>query len=166
MALFRRKAKNTVIPEVDQYYEGERRDRAGLAWLLALVSVAVVALVLIGAFLAGRWAYRQITDNDQDDTVSVVEEGENLPSFDGTDDTDDTDGTVTPGTDEDEDEDEGRVDAPARTETPSTPQTPVTGGNEALPQTGPAETVAVFAVVSTAAGAAHYAVTRRRAANY
>ena len=153
MAIFGRK-QNSVLPEVDQYYEGERKDRAGLAWLLALVSVAVVALVLIGAFLGGRWIYRQATGNDDKGTVAVVNEGD-LPSFDGS--TEDQPAT-TPAPAE-----EGRVDAPAQTTTPSTPAsaTPTTPASD-LPNTGSADTLAIFAVVSLLAGILHNAVTRRQ----
>lgn len=158
MALFRRNKTTSVLPEVDQYYTGERRDRAGIAWLLALVSVALVALVLVGAFLAGRWAYREITDNGRDE-VAVVETDEQLPSFDGGEDEDAADDN---DTDTEDTETEGTVDAPARTDTPSTPpSTPVTGAEE-LPYTGPGSLAASFVAVSAAAAGAHNLVSRRK----
>ncbi len=166
MALFNRNKKDSVLPEVDQYYEGERRDRAGLAWLLALVSVALVALILVGVFLAGRWAWRQVADNNDGEEVGVTDTAD-MPSFDGGN-----------------SEQTGENEQP-KTETPSSPNTgneqgstntpatgdnapattPATGDNAPasdLPSTGPAETVAVFTIVSTLAGTVHYAVTRRR----
>ncbi len=168
MALFRRKKTDSVLPEVDKYYEGERRDRAGLAWLLALISVVIVALIIIGVFLAGRWVYRQATkDNANDVAISDVD----VPSFDGA-----TDGQN--GDDKNEEEKRaeeerkteearraeeeaarGRVDAPVRTDTPSVP---ATGDNAPLPNTGPANLVGVFAGVTTLAGGIHYVVERRR----
>lgn len=158
MALFRRKTTDSVLPEVDKYYEGERRDRAGLAWLLALVSVAVVALVLIGTFLAGRWAYRQITAND--DQVAVTETTEEVPSFDGGQE-------AAPAENEDEEssagdeQTDGTVNAPAQTNTPSTP---VASSDAPLPSTGPADTAVIFLTVSAVAGGVHYLVSRKRAA--
>lgn len=166
MALFGRKKQDTVLPEVDQYYEGERRDRAGLAWLLALVSVAIVALVIIGAFLGGRWLYRQVADKDSGSEVATTDTTDNVPSFDGAgeDVSDNNDTEETPASDDDQEE--GRVDAPARTDTPNQPiaRTPSTGGSEAsdLPSTGPGDVVAIFMVVSATAGATHYAVTRKK----
>lgn len=164
MALFGRKKQDAVLPEVDKYYEGERRDRAGLAWLLALVSVAIVALVLVGAFLAGRWVYRQIASDDAAE-VAVTDTADNVPSFDGAgeDTSGDNDTEETPA--DDDEQEEGRVDAPARTDTPSQPaaRTPSTGGSEVdLPSTGPGDVFAIFTVVSATAGATHYAISRQR----
>lgn len=62
---------NKVLPEVEKYYEAEKRERAGLAWLLAVASVAIVAAVLIGAFFGGRWLYRKYTGKTDNTTVSV-----------------------------------------------------------------------------------------------
>lgn len=74
MALFTRNKKNTVVlPELEKYYEAERRERSGLAWILAAVSVAGVVLILIGAFFGGRWIYRQ-NKNDKPAPVAVVQE--------------------------------------------------------------------------------------------
>lgn len=188
MALFVRKPKDSVLPEVDQYYEGERRDRAGLAWLLALVSVAVVALVIIGVFLAGRWAYRQIANNDDNGSEVTISDnsGENDLTFDGGAGTDE--GTNEDGSNASDSQNEGSTEGdqqannqtgseiPAASEgeesTSSADENeeattvPTTGGDESteeLPSTGPASMGAAFALVSTAAGAAHYVVTRKRA---
>lgn len=174
MALFKRTKKDSVLPEVDKYYEGERRDRAGLAWLLALVSVIIVAVIIISVFLAGRWLYRQIT---KDDNAGVAVTEIEAPSFDGgtTDESDDAaddqrraeeaaKAEAEKKAEEErrakEEAERGRVDAPARTETPSVP---VTGDSGApLPSTGPANLVGVFAGVTTLAGGIHYVVERRR----
>lgn len=73
MAWFNRKKKSTIVlPELEKYYEAERRERTGLAWILALVSVAGVALVLIGVFFGGRWTYRHFKSN-KPETVAVVQ---------------------------------------------------------------------------------------------
>lgn len=180
MALFKRNKKESILPEVDKYYEGERRDRTGLAWVLALVSVVVVALFIVALFLSGRWVYREIFGDDQE--VAVVEETgqQEAPSFDGgsteegseqnnTESNSDQnqpqannegsspapENTNTPSTQE-----EGNVDAPARTETPST-TTPTTG-DDPLPSTGPANMIGMFVGVSAIAGGIHYVVSRRR----
>lgn len=174
MALFRRNKKESVLPELDKYYDGERRDRTGLAWLLALISVIVIALIIIGVFLSGRWLYRELTSDDSGNDQVAVEE--TVPSFDGGS-TDGTQGTVDDNNDQDntESEDEaapqedesqtgqengeGVVDAPARTDVPSTPQT---GDSGALPNTGPANLATIFLGTSTIAGGAHYVITRKR----
>lgn len=74
MALFKRKT-DSVLPEVDEYYQAERRDRGWLAWLLAFVSVAIVVLLIVGLFLGGRWAYNKIAGNDDADEVATTDNG-------------------------------------------------------------------------------------------
>lgn len=166
MALFKRTKKDSVLPEVDSYYEGERRERAGLAWVLALISVIIVALIIIGVFLAGRWLYRQVT---KDDTKEVATTDIEVPSFDGStteQDTNDAQSEEERRAAEDrakaeEEKAQGRVDAPVQTNIPSTPST---GDNAPLPSTGPANLVGIFAGVTTLAGGIHYVVERRRKA--
>lgn len=172
MALFRRSKKESTLPEIDKYYDGERRDRTSLAWLLALISVIIIALIIIGIFLAGRWLYREVTDTNDSNNVAIEE---TVPSFDGgstdqsqsvtSDDTrnsqeDDQDQNDQSQADDTQDE-EGVVDAPARTETPSTPGATPQTGDDALPGTGPAGLVGTFVGVSTLAGGIHYAVNRK-----
>jgi cytoskeletal protein RodZ len=160
MALFRRK-KDSVLPEVDQYYQAERRDRTGLAWMLALLSIALVAGVIVAIFLAGRWAYNEITSDDEPSEVATTQT-EDAPSFDGS-------STEEPSSNE-EGQGDQEVPAPAPASTPAPapqkpnpqPTTPQTGDNGSLPRTGPADVVVVFGVVSTTAAAAHYAVQRRK----
>jgi len=171
MALFNRKKSDSVLPEIDKYYDGERRDRAGLAWLLAMVSVIAVTLIVIGIFLAGRWAYRELTDDNGDVAVVENENGDEevIPDFDGV--TPPSEGDQAPAPSDEapnngdeevtipeDEEEQGSVDAPARTDTPSTPVT----GDDPLPSTGPANIASVFIGVSSVAGGAHYIVTRKR----
>ena len=65
MALFKRKNKDNVLPEeVQQYYQAEKRQRTGVAWLLAFVTLLVTVLVAALLFFGGRWVYRAVFDND------------------------------------------------------------------------------------------------------
>lgn len=80
MALFNRRTnKNDVLPEeVRDYYQAERRERTGRAWLLALATLLVTFLIAAGLFFGGRWLYRTIfdrNDNKATNTTSQVEEG-------------------------------------------------------------------------------------------
>ncbi len=82
MALFNRnKTKPVVLPELEKYYDAERRERSGLAWILALVSIAGVALVLIGMFFGGRWLYRNLTV-DKANKPAIVQKDTNSDSND------------------------------------------------------------------------------------
>ncbi len=172
MAVFKKKNSNSVLPEVDEYYQAERRDRGWLAWLLAIISVIVVVLIVIALFFAGRWLVDTINGDDNNEQVGVsVNDGatnsndENI-KVDG--------GAAEPVVPENEPEskqtdsstgnqnDQGTVQAPAQTETPSS--TPVTGDDE-LPSTGPASLVSTFLAVSIVAGGLHYVVSRKRISN-
>lgn len=65
MALFNRKKKKDVLPqEVREYYQAERRDRTGMAWLLAIATLLVTFLIAAALFFGGRWVYRAVFDND------------------------------------------------------------------------------------------------------
>lgn len=85
MALFKRNKKNTdVLPaEVREYYQSERRDRAGVAWLLALGTLLLTFVIAAALFFGGRWLYNAVFDKDtettqttsQDDSLRVDEKG-------------------------------------------------------------------------------------------
>ncbi len=179
MALFKRKNTNSVLPEVDEYYQAERRDRPWLAWVLALVSVAVVVLIVVGLFLGGRWAYRQITkDNNEVATTDTNPDDDNL-TIDGGNNADEGDQSTNQGqTNQPDSANQDGADtqgAGSENGQPTTPTTPSTGdssGNATeesgtaaapLPSTGPENIVGMFVGVSALAGGAHYIVSRRKA---
>lgn len=72
MAWFNRRKQNTdVLPEeVREYYQTERRDRTGMAWLLALATLVVTFIIAAGLFFGGRWAYRAVFNNNDKKTAS------------------------------------------------------------------------------------------------
>lgn len=69
MALFNRRKQGTdVLPtEVREYYQSERRERTGLAWLLAIGTLLATFLIAAGLFFGGRWAYRTVFNHNDDD---------------------------------------------------------------------------------------------------
>ncbi len=72
MAWLRRKKNvDANLPEeVQTYYKGERRERAGVAWLLAIGTLIATLLVALILFWVGRWAYRAITDHNNKPKVT------------------------------------------------------------------------------------------------
>jgi cytoskeletal protein RodZ len=61
---FNRKKRNQSVPaEVQQFYQAERRERVGLAWLLAFGTLVVTVLVVLGLFFGGRAIYRSFQDD-------------------------------------------------------------------------------------------------------
>ncbi len=55
---FKRKQKVVLPEEVNQYYQSQRRERAGVAVILGIVALLVTLLVASALFFGGRWAYR------------------------------------------------------------------------------------------------------------
>lgn len=81
MALFNRNKKKDVLPqEVREYYQAERRDRTGMAWLLAIATLLVTFLIAAALFFGGRWAYRAIFDNDNTSDKTSTSQTENKSS--------------------------------------------------------------------------------------
>ena len=57
----RKNNENKGVPaEIKQYYASEHRERVGLAWLIAFLSLILTVAIIAGLFFGGRWAYRKI----------------------------------------------------------------------------------------------------------
>lgn len=79
MALFNRQDQSAVPEEIREYYQSERRERAGVAWLLAFGTLVVTVVLAAGIFFAGRWGYRAVFDKDKPETTEVAQQ-ENKPA--------------------------------------------------------------------------------------
>lgn len=155
---FKRRNKqdqSDVPPEIQDYYQSERRERTGIAWLLALATLAVTVVLAIILFFGGRWLYRTFFGNDTQNGAgtSQQQEQEQQDEQEGQQDntkdenTDgDEDGAVLPGEGSDTDGisgtngDDGTAessdgDGQVQGSTGTTPQT----GSSDLPKTGPDE---------------------------
>lgn len=72
--------KSSKIPEeVQQYYQAEHRERMGLAWLIAFLTLVVTVLIVLGLFLGSRWLYRKINKPNQPQTTQTVPKKEQTP---------------------------------------------------------------------------------------
>ena len=72
---FKRSKKNPtapVAPEVQAYYQAEKRERVGIAWLIAFVSLIISVAVVAGLFFGGRWAYRKLAHKTSGYTTQTV----------------------------------------------------------------------------------------------
>ena len=163
MALFNRKKPDTpVLPEIERYYDAEKRERAGMAWFLAIVSIACVALLLIGMYFGGRWVYRKAAHTDKTTGVSTTKiTGSDIakPKTNNTP----TDTTVTkPPTPAPSTPTAVTPQAPAA-QTPAT--TPVATTPSTLVNTGPTSTVAIFIASVSGFAFLHNLLARRRQTN-
>lgn len=160
---FRRKQNIDGVPqEIQDYYQSERRERTGIAWLLALGTLLTTIALAILLFFGGRWAYRKIANRNNNGNSSQVAQ---QPTE-----------TTAPANESAQESDGGQSGASTgtsstSTNTPSTSTTPTTqtqgqpqtrGANSDLPNTGPGDVLAVFAITTALGTAAHYAATTRK----
>jgi len=157
---------NALPEEVKEYYEGERREHIGVAWLLAFVTLIVTIAVLGGVFSGGRWAYRKYIDNDKGDKIAQTANNTESPvqSEENTEATNNTSeqtpesqtNTETPATPTPE-----PTPAPVTTPTP-TPTKTSEPTKQDLADTGPGNVVAIFVGVTALSTAAHQIYSRRK----
>ncbi len=69
MALF--KKKNQTISEIEDYY-ASKKTRNGMAWVMAFGSLVITIGVMSLIFFGGRWAYRTLSNKDNEDTKTVT----------------------------------------------------------------------------------------------
>jgi len=138
MQLFKRKKQETdeTAPEIQEYYQAERRERTGVAWLLALATLGVTVLLALGIYFGGRWAYRNVYKKNQ--TASTAKTEQQITSDQGNP----TVNTVEPPKDTTKDKTTPTVSQPASNPAASaspTTTTPAAGpsGAETLVRTGP-----------------------------
>lgn len=164
MAIFKRKPQANVPVEIQEYYQTERRERAGVAWLLALGTLVMTVVLAAAIFYGGRWAYRAAFVKDKPTQIAGVDQKqddkpEEKPVQNPTTD----DKNKTPSSTPAPTQNQGTTPAPQPTPTPTpTPApsptpTPVgtpghTQGTQSapLPGTGPAEVIGVFVAVTLA----------------
>lgn len=142
----KQEASEEVPAEIQEYYESERKERGGMAWLLALATLAATVLLALGLFFGGRFVYRKFIQSPQNETAVQQQtaeddssEQEQAPEPEGT--------VQAPNGQTDSPTDPGQLPSgPSESQQPGapnvagnqTPTTPTTGaGGESLPRTGP-----------------------------
>lgn len=171
---FNRKKTTTtatsVPPEVQDYYNAQHRERVGVAWLIAVASLMVCIVLVVGIFFGGRWAYRKVVNKNPGDQVAVQDDTNKDTNKDQSEDTKPADANkdttnqdtkkpdALPSGDSGEATDS--TTTPPQTSSSST-TTPQTSGK--ISETGPGDTLAVFAVSTVVGTVLYQAVLRRRA---
>ncbi len=153
---FKRKDKSadsTVPAELQHYYKSEHRERIGLAWLVAFMSLVVTVAVVFGAFYGGRWTYRKVTHkngNSIDQPAGVSQKPEVIP---GPTDQKTTSNPTLQGS---------NSSAATTLSTPTTSSTQ--GSNKSLVNTGPGNTLAIFVATTVVGAVLHSLVMRQKRA--
>lgn len=174
MRLFGRKNNVETVPqEVREYYEAERRERTGLAWLLALGTLVVTLLIASGLFFGGRWAYHKVADKNDKKTVATQTQGSE-PKFESTTEDSKTEQkatTAAPSTSTSSTATSTPAATPAPSATKTTPAPAVTTPAPAatsttttpktLVNTGPADIIVIFVTIAAAGTLYHRFVLSR-----
>lgn len=157
------KRKKSILPsEVEDYYKAEKRDRTGIAGLLVLGTFVITFFLALAVFFGARWAYRKYVTKDTAITspVSVNESGsaQNPPVPVGPADPS-TGGLI-----------QGSKPAPATPDAKITANSnpapaPTQPATRPIPNTGPADTLAIFVAVSAIGALAHRTYILRKIEN-
>lgn len=137
----RRKNQSSVPDEIQEYYQSERRERTGIAWLLALGTLIVTVILAVILFFGGRWIYRTVFDSGEAPGSGITEQeqgddSETEEEENGSENGNDEAPTQLPGDGSNDDESEPDIEpAPSPAPTPGPEQTPSTG-EQVLPNTG------------------------------
>lgn len=132
---FKRNQSESTLPvEIEEYYQSERRERTGVAWLLAGGTLILTLVLAFGLYFGGKWVYQKVANRDQNETAETNSADVSDASDAKTSDDDQT-GTSSTTT----------APAPATPPAPA-PTTPTTGSAVApatpsnrIPNTGPSE---------------------------
>lgn len=153
---------DNVPQEIQEYYQSERRERTGVAWLLALGTLLVTVALATALFFGGRWVYRKVVDrgngNDNGGSSQVQQNPADNQPTGSTEGTSTEDQAQTPAQDGTTPGNEGTVSDTAATT--NRPNVPATG--DSLPDTGPGDVLAIFTIVTVVGTLTHRFVYARR----
>lgn len=160
---FKRKKISPTIPtEVQDYYQSERRERVGVAWLLALATLVTTIVLAFGIFFGGRWGYRKFVKHTKPNTVAITKN--NKPQSTSNSGSKNQDTTQAPKSSDQSGSTKSnpKSNTGSSTAPSTTPAQSRRGTNTSLTNTGPGDTVGIFFGVSAIAGLGHHLFTRRK----
>lgn len=133
-------------PELNQYYQAEKRQQNVVTWLLGLATLAVTIAIAFLLFMGARWVVQKVRNNNDKAPVATEQQSPDENS-EAPAETTNTPSTATTGSGQTPQGTQGATTAQ------NTPQT--SSATTALPKTGPADTIAVF-MIATAVGTFAY----------
>jgi len=147
-------SKPNVPPEVQEYYQAERRERMGLAWLVAFLTLVVTIAVVLGLFVGGRWVYRKVANDDKGANTGQTASDQGKPKS----------GVASQPV-------QGTTAPPSSQSQPTTPTpgqpAPSTSqpSGKKLTNTGPGDTITIFIGATIIGTLGHKLYTRRKIMN-
>ena len=67
-------SSDTAPKEVKDYYQAEKREKVGVAGLLALGTLLVTVVLAMGLFFGSRWVYRTVFDDSKDSDQQTAQQ--------------------------------------------------------------------------------------------
>ena len=80
----KKQQNSAVANEIQDYYQTERRERKGMAWLLAIATFLVTLFFVLAVFYGGKWIYRKVK-NDEPKVAETTQEQPSDKSSQSTD---------------------------------------------------------------------------------
>ncbi len=140
----KKKEETEAVPaEVQEYYQAEKRERIGVAWVLALVTLAITVAVVLGLFFGGRAVYRQ-AHKDKDNTSQTKPEENPTPA------TQNQPAGTPPSSSSSQASNQPATPSPSTPATPSQAPSSGTTSTTTLTNTGPADLLPAFVIASVA----------------
>lgn len=147
-------------PELSDYYNAEKRDRAWATWLLGFATLVVTILLAVLLFLGGRWVVNQFTDDEVDAPTTTQEESDGTATDDTQNGTAPDTGTAGGTDDQSVAGNNDQSDEASEENGVVTDEAAVT--DEPLPDTGPGDVVALFVAVSMLGALTHNHLQRQK----
>jgi len=159
-----------VPKEVQKYYQSEHRDRVGLAWLIAFLSLIITVVIIVGLFVGGRWVYHKVRGTNTASTTQPQTQSGSNPTAE-TQPNSQPQSTSSPSqhaTSSTSTNVPNSSTAPGSTTQSSQPasstttQTTTGSTSTQVTNTGPGNVVAIFVSVSIVGALAHNAYLKRK----
>jgi len=147
----RKKTDEANVPdEVREYYQSEHRERIGLAWLVAFLTLIFTIAIVVGVFFGGRWMYGKVTNKSSTDTAQKSgQSNQPTPSP--------TNQSVQNNPDSSPKKNQPPTPTPSQPTPNPSQSTPTTNqpSGQRLTNTGPGDTLAIFVLVTALGTLAH-----------
>ena len=159
----REKTTTGVSSDTDDYYRTERRERVGLAWLLAFGSLIATLLIALALFYGIRFIYHKVHHTNTGNTTATTESTasnqgsatSNAQSSTGQTNASGSGTTSTPST-------PGTSSSASTSGSSAHTSSSATSSGQNIANTGPGDTFAIFLAVSMIGALAHNAYQRRK----
>lgn len=139
----KQREESTLPKEVEDYKASVRKQRVGIAWLLALATIAVTVVLTLVLYFAGRWVWQRFTQSEPTEVPTTQTQPQTV---------DQTTDSSEQATSDAADSGQAPTTAQPNPEPAQLPGSdePVqnTPSGARVPDTGPGDGIALFVVVS------------------